>query len=262
MLNVPVPPVNAFSYAGILIFVEISGYPETCYYLKKTLLRDGLCKHSSQSLSLVPLQWTPIPALMPSSWEIPRQVVSREVMPRGTCSAFHSAWQDFLISRCITVQKTHSKASRTSEASEILSFSLKDFLFCLGLTSLRMHISLASCFSQAMGKVGHRPSCQCATCHFFFFLSTVFLFFFFSDETSWTISSYFHRNKGQPKGGSVRQETYTESHFSASAKESADLVEGHWDLKPVLQEATQLYVHINHTVSSAPGRVGFLWSRA
>lgn len=56
----------------------------------------------------------------------------------------------------------------------------------------------------------------------------------------------------------MRQETYTESHFSASAKESADLVEGPWDLEPGLQEAAQLYVHINHAASSAPGRVGFL----
>jgi hypothetical protein len=56
----------------------------------------------------------------------------------------------------------------------------------------------------------------------------------------------------------VREETHTESHFSASTKESADLVEGHWDLESVLQAAVQLHMNINHTASSAPGRLGLL----
>lgn len=116
-----------------------------------------------------------------------------------------------------------------------------------------------------MGELGHTaPLCLLPVCYslFCFFFpseySFLFCFVFKADETSWTISSYFPRNKDWPKGGSVRQETYTESHFSASAKESADLVEGPWDLEPGLQEAAQLYVHINHAASSAPGRVGFL----
>lgn len=174
--------------------------------------------------------------------------------------------ENFLLFRCTTSLEIDSKASKTSEASEIFSFFLE------GIPSLPLYLKFWDAHFPGRlfltldhgGAWAHNSSLPSTsvllTVLLFFFseYSFLFCFVFKADETSWTISSYFPRNKDWPKGGSVRRETYTESHFSASAKESADLVEGPWDLEPGLQEAAQLYVHINHAASLVPGRVGFL----